>query len=207
MLRIVAFLILGLFPIMGMGAEVPVSGDKLDVEAIHAIYLDGDFEKCIQLIEDYLKSKKPMDRSDSIFAYKHLGTMYAANESTREKGKYYMLKLISMEPAIRLMDMYASDMIDAIFTKLKTEYEDNLKKKMGMTTPDSTKSANVSQVSSTKPGSKVPEKREPAPVQQKSNKWIWIGGGTAGAIIAGTTIFLLSSGGQEIKNQTIVVGN
>jgi len=96
---------------------------SLDTTKLHALYLEGDFDKAIKPIESYLKSKQPMSHADSTFAFKHLGVMYAAAPATREKGKYYMYQLINMEPTAKILDMYASDMIYLIFRNVQEDFE------------------------------------------------------------------------------------
>lgn len=94
-----------------------------DTAKIHSLYLEGDFDKAIKPIESFLKSKQPMSRGDSTFAFKHLGVMYAAAPATREKGKYYMYQLINIEPTTKILDMYASDMIYLIYRNVQEDYE------------------------------------------------------------------------------------
>ncbi len=74
------------------------------------------------MLEGDLKEKRLRSHGDSVFAFKHLGVMYAAQEATREKGKYYMLQLLYVEPTARIMDMYASDMIYMIFRNIQEEF-------------------------------------------------------------------------------------
>ena len=90
---------------------------------VRKLYLDGDFEEAIQILDNALKSKGPFDHRDSVLIFKHLGVMYAANYETREKGKYYMHQLLMVEPTARIMDMYASDMIYMIFKNIQDEFE------------------------------------------------------------------------------------
>jgi hypothetical protein len=106
-------------------AASPSSAASADTNKIHSIYLDGDFEQAIQMTEGWLNAKSRMSHADSIFAFKHLGVMYAARNDTREKGKYYMLKLLEAEPTARILDMYASDMIYMIFKNIREEFEAN----------------------------------------------------------------------------------
>jgi len=85
--------------------------------------MDGEFEAAITLLEDNLKETRQYGHDDSVFIFKHLGVMYAAQYETREKGKYYMHRLLEVEPTAKIMDMYASDMIYMIFKNVQEEYE------------------------------------------------------------------------------------
>ena len=96
----------------------------MDTVVVHAIYLDGDFEGATQILEKALKSPH-LTHGDSTFIFKHLGVIYAARDETREKGKYYMYKLVAAEPLTNILDMYASDMIYMIFKNVKDEFEAN----------------------------------------------------------------------------------
>lgn len=131
MLRMLATGCLSL-TLMGLaGAGAPIHGQEaggavvMDTNAIHASYLDGDFEKATADLKQAIAGNSLHSRSDSVFAFKHLGVMAAANPETREKGKYYMVQLLNLEPSIKILDMYASDMIYMIFKNLKEEYEEN----------------------------------------------------------------------------------
>lgn len=97
---------------------------RLDTTGMRKLYLEGDFDLAIQVLETSLKDARGLNRMDSIFIFKHLGVMYAAKYETREKGKYYMHQLLSIEPTVRILDMYASDMIYMIFKNIQDEYEE-----------------------------------------------------------------------------------
>lgn len=95
----------------------------LDTNAIHKLYLDGDFDQAILKLEAAESSGAAYTHQDSVFIFKHLGVMYAAKYETREKGKIYMMRLLQVEPTARIMDMYASDMIYMIFKNIQDEFE------------------------------------------------------------------------------------
>ena len=95
----------------------------LDTLRIRKLYMDGEFETAIAILETGLKEMRPFDHKDSVFIFKHLGVMYAANYESRERGKMYMQQLLMTEPTARIMDMYASDMIYMIFKNIQDEFE------------------------------------------------------------------------------------
>lgn len=127
-----------LLPLLGLALllvhPAPVRGasyslrQKLDTTTIHKIYVDGDFDQAIGLLEQAFTEDYTLSHQDSVFAFKHLGVMYAAKYETREKGKKYMMLLLQTEPTARIMDMYASDMIYMIFKNLQDEYTLSLAK-------------------------------------------------------------------------------
>jgi hypothetical protein len=95
----------------------------IDTAKVRSLYLDGDFDEAIKILETGIKEKRPFDHDDSVFFCKHLGVMYAAKYDTREKGKYYMHMLLMVEPTARILDMYASDMIYMIFKNIQDEFD------------------------------------------------------------------------------------
>jgi hypothetical protein len=95
----------------------------LDTSAIHALYMDGEFESAIRQLEHAAENELLKTHADSVFTYKHLGVMYAAQYETMERGKNYMYRLLSIEPSVKILDMYASEMIYMIFRNVQTEYQ------------------------------------------------------------------------------------
>jgi hypothetical protein len=95
----------------------------LDTATVRKLYMDGDFEQAIEMLETGFKEKRPFNHNDSVFIFKHLGVMYAAKYETRERGKYFMHQLLMTEPTARIMDMYASDMIYMIFKNIQDEFD------------------------------------------------------------------------------------
>jgi len=96
--------------------------DVLDQKKIHGDYNDGNFELVLTSLEGYMSRNKTYSRSDSVFIAKHLAVVYSANPVTREKGKYYMNRLLELMPSAKLVDMYVSDEIDRIFDKVREEF-------------------------------------------------------------------------------------
>jgi hypothetical protein len=101
------------------GSKAPL----LDTARIRKLYMDGEFEEAIELVEQALAEKRPFNHADSVFIFKHLGVMYAAKYETRELGKKYMFQLLMVEPTAKIMDMYASDMIYMIFKNIQDEFQ------------------------------------------------------------------------------------
>jgi hypothetical protein len=101
----------------------PLPEGVLDTAAVHALYLDGDFAPAIKRLEEDRQAGRLKSHQDSVFTFKHLGVMYAAEYKTLELGKSYMYQLLSIEPSVKIMDMYASDMIYMIFRNMQEEFE------------------------------------------------------------------------------------
>ncbi len=114
--------------------------DGVDSLLVHKYYMDGEFDPAIAMLESDLGSRKNLSHDDSVFIFKHLGVMYAANYETRERGKLYMHKLLMVEPTVKIMDMYASDMIYMIFKNIQDEFQTNRARIIaGDTVPQTTK--------------------------------------------------------------------
>ena len=96
--------------------------ETLEQGRIHDLYNNGDFEPVISVLQSFISRNKTYSLSDSVFIAKHLAVVYSANPDTREKGKYYMFRLLELLPSAKLVDMYVSDEVDRIFDKVREEY-------------------------------------------------------------------------------------
>ena len=105
----------------GPAAKTKPQSTDLDTTRIHALYMDGDFDRAIAELEKARKQGRLRTHADSVFAFKHLGVMYAATYATVEKGKQNMVQLLTIEPTVSILDMYASDMIYMIFRNVQAE--------------------------------------------------------------------------------------
>ncbi len=160
---------------------------RVDTTAIHELYLEGDFDRAIDLLEIALKYDQLKSHEDSVFAFKHLGVMHTANYETREIGKSFMYQLLMIEPTARIMDMYASDMIYMIFKNIQEEVE----------------------ITRLRPG-----KDKPKPIPESSNAsdpprkkalWpYWTAGAVAAGIGVGVTAFLLMDQDPEPGTDHVV---
>ncbi|MDB5049946.1 MAG: hypothetical protein JWO30_3017 [Fibrobacteres bacterium] len=157
----------------------------LDTATVRRLYLDGEFEGAIEVLEAGLKEKRPFDHKDSVFIFKHLGVMYAAKYETREKGKYYMHELLMTEPTARIMDMYASDMIYMIFKNIQDEFEAN---RVRLTHAVTLVQGNT-QTEPVSNNNNVPEEPEP---KRSHRAYYWIGA-TSIVVVAGVAAFFLLS--------------
>lgn len=174
----------------------------IDTARVHALYLDGDFDQAIRHLETALKGRRPLSHGDSVFAFKHLGVMYAATPATREKGRYYMLQLISIEPTAKILDMYASDMIYLIFRNVQEEYE-NKRGKAVVAAPA------VDTVAATTAAPRKDSLPAPAPVaatpsRDRKRTLYWVAGGAAVAAGAMGLVFILLDDPQPKKRNIVL---
>lgn len=96
--------------------------DTLDRAKVHAEYGDGNFENVIRLLEDFRTQHKDFRRVDSFFVAKYLGVVYASNPATREKGKYWLYRMLQIEPGADVVDMYVGEAVDKTFEKVRQEF-------------------------------------------------------------------------------------
>ena len=202
---LLALLTLLTLPCAGWAKSGGASGSsgKVDFTRVHQLYLNGDFDAAIVMLEDYLKENREYTHDDSVFIYKHLGVMYAAQYETREKGKYYMHKLLSVEPTARIMDMYASDMIYMIFKNIQEEYASTrmqLEEKR-RTEPDSSGTlAGGASADGQRQG--TASRAQPAK-DSGSRKWFWVGV-SAATVAAGIGLYVaLSDEAEPPKDKEI----
>jgi hypothetical protein len=113
------FLLLG-WPVFAGGLNEPI--EVLDQKRIHGDYNNGDFDRVTNVLEGFMKRNTRWVHSDSVFIAKHLAVVYSANPDTREKGKFYMFRLLQLVPSAKLVDMFVSDEIDRIFEKVREEF-------------------------------------------------------------------------------------
>jgi hypothetical protein len=178
-------------------APAAKSAVPLNQKDIHAAYNEGDFDKVVTLIDGFNRANKTYSRADSIFIAKHLAVVHSANPQTREKGRYFMYRLLEMMPSAELVDMFVSDEIDRIFDKVRKEFLAR-QKSFGV---DSAQISMPEKASRTAPAAK-PEPAQTGPSSEyqaasKSDKqpfWkkngFWIAGGV-GVAVAGTAAYFI----------------
>lgn len=184
---------------------------------VHVAYNEGDFDKVLEEIESFTRANKTYERSDSIFIAKHLSVVYTANPDTREKGKYYMYRLLEMMPSAELVDMFVSDEIDRIFERVRREFlarqrafgVDPSQIAMPGRPPrtDSSASASASGPSGAAPGAStvsspaaspasatasqtLPDPKPPVPFWKRKGVWVAGGAGLAAAGALATYVHL-----------------
>jgi hypothetical protein len=158
----------------------------LDKEAISRAYFEGEFSRILPPLEVYRQSfPASATKEDSIFVYKYLSVIYAADPLTRNKGESCMVQLLRMKPTIELIDLYISDNIEAIFKNVKRSFEQRQKY-----TREHDLLGNVKNdtASATDP-------------KTRSKKWIWWTLGGVGTAVIATTAYFALSGEKQVADQ------
>ena len=118
--RRVSFAIMALA--LAWPARIAAAGKPIDRARVHGQYQDGDFDKVIRGLEDFLRTGRRCSREDSTFLEKHLAVVYAANPRTRELGRYHMFRLLALAPGADLLDMFVGEEVDKVFEKVRKEF-------------------------------------------------------------------------------------
>ncbi|MDB5106291.1 MAG: hypothetical protein JWP91_3980 [Fibrobacteres bacterium] len=103
-------------------APASAASDTVDQKRVHAEYGDGNFETVVQILEDYRSRHEHYRPVDSVFIAKYLGVVYASNPDSREKGKYWLYKMLQMEPGSDLVDLYVGEEVERTFEKVRQEF-------------------------------------------------------------------------------------
>lgn len=187
----------------------------LDKPTISKAYFEGEFWTVINALEAFRKTGYNKNREDSVYAFKYLSVVYAADPTTRAKAESYMYQLIRMMPTIDLLDLYISDNIQSIFVKVKSDWE----KIEGPKTPDNTAvaaAAKPAPAAAAKPAAPAQPAAAPAPAQanypsapavpaqepgkKKSGLKIWAPLALGGVGIAAGTYLIVSLGSETGSN-------
>ncbi len=96
--------------------------DTVDQQKVHAEYGEGNFETVVQILEDYRAKHDQYRVADSVYIAKYLGVIYTSNPDSREKGKYWLYKMLQMDPGADLVDLYVGEEVEKTFEKVKSEF-------------------------------------------------------------------------------------
>ena len=180
-------------------AKIPVANGprpsgplRVDSAKVHRLYMEGEFDTAIAILETNLKETRQFRHEDSVFIFKHLGVMYAAQYDSREKGKYYMHRLLSIEPTAKILDMYASDMIYMIYRTIQDEFEQSRMfaelQRQGHAKTDTVSPLPESQAK--RDSDRANRQAAAAPRSSGGKKWLW-GGAAVAAVAAGVGAYFL----------------
>lgn len=170
---------------------------SLDKPAISKAYFEGEFQTVIDALEAFRRSGKAASREDSIYTFKYLGVVYAAEPATRLKAESYMYQLIRMAPKIDLLDLYISDTIHGIFLKVKGDYED-IERSRAVAAESGHRGDPGMAGSPSVPSTEG----EPAPVRKHGGLRIWAPIALGGAGLATAAYFLAALQRVEDENRS-----
>lgn len=182
----------------------------LDKPTISKAYFEGEFWTVINALEAFRKANKTSTREDSIYTFKYLSVVYAAEPTTRAKAESYMYQLIRMMPTIDLLDLYISDNIQSIFVKVKSDFEKVESSKAATTQPTPQSAAQPAQVAAAPARAYPAAPAQPVPAsssqadkpKKKSSLKVWAPLALGGVGIATATFFLVASGDEASNAKT-----
>jgi hypothetical protein len=196
-LHSVRFLSIALIAIAGIASP---RAEILDQAKIHYDYSNGEFGQVEKDLAAFRARNKTYSREDSIFIAKHLAVVYAANPRTREKGRYYMFRLLELMPGAKIVDMFVSEEIERIFEKVREEF--NVKAAaMGKAPYRSLPSGEAAPVpgSAADPAGKASRKKG-----RSSTAKYWVAGGV-GLIAVGAAAYFLIPRDEAGEDKVYVV--
>jgi hypothetical protein len=176
------------------------SAGQLDQKRLHSDYNEGNFEKVVAALEGFMAAHKTYSFEDSVFIAKHLAVVYTANPDTREKGKYFMYRLLALLPSAKLVDMYVSDEIDRIFDKVREEFVTR-QRSFGV---DTTQMGMPEKAPAGARGKETAASERPARGKQ-SHAGIWIAGGAAVAVAGLAATYFIHMGEETAPDRVYKV--
>jgi hypothetical protein len=109
-------------PAAAQSAQAPAAPDTVDQKRVHSEYGDGNFETVSQILEDFRARHDRYRVADSVVVAKYLGVIYAANPASREKGKYWLYRMLQLDPGQDLVDLYVGEEVQSVFEKVRQEF-------------------------------------------------------------------------------------
>jgi hypothetical protein len=139
--------------------------------------------------------------------------VYSANPQTREKGKYYMYRMLEMMPSAELVDMFVSDEVDRIFERVRKEFMvrqqnfgvDSAQVALPNRPQTGPQAGSQSGVQAAQPGVATTEPQKKKGKQEGIDPvWWWVAGGAV-ALGAGITAAIVMSQPETEKGPNYVV--
>lgn len=162
---IVLTLVLGAASMAAAGTRFT---STLDTAYIRKNYIEGEFSKVIDSLEGWRKAGSKGSHSDSVFAYRHLGIVYASYETARVRAESYLNLLLRLEPRTEVLDPYISHEVEAFWDKVKIRNKKELELPYASGPPSSRQS-----------------KPRIEPASTGGFPWFWV---TTGTVLAGGAV-------------------
>ncbi len=109
------------FPAMALSRSGVKSNGSLDMQAVRQLYGESEFVKAREILEGYLKRSRTIALPESVFAFKYLGVIYAADSSTSVLSESYFNRALRLAPDLELVDMFVPAKILNFFEKVKMD--------------------------------------------------------------------------------------
>jgi hypothetical protein len=174
--------------------------ESVDREWVQSMYQNGELVPIKTRLQEVLKSRQSLTRSDSIFVYKYISVAIAADSGSKALAQSYMYKLLAVNPHVDIIDLYVSAGVYATFQEVKKEFlarssytdsQERIENNAPLSPPERT-SATTS-VPKSKP--KIEEKKS------RNNLVYWALGGVA--ISGAAALYVVSQKADDPKITTL----
>jgi hypothetical protein len=143
-------------------------------------YKNGDLDAVKFRLQGILKSRQTLSRSDSIFVYKYVSVVTAADAENKHIAKDYMYKLLSIQPNVDIIDLYVSESITQLFQDVKKEFHARMAYVSQKDTIENSNSKPIGLRPKEKPHASKPKNGNNSLVPSKSYAiWYWTAAGLA----------------------------
>jgi len=170
----------------------------LDRNEILSLYMGGEFETLVALLENIRRERQLRDREDSVFIYKFLGVIYGANENTRRKAESFLYQMLKLDPREDLSALGVGDSVESIFDKVRARFgkarEDSLAVRglKPVPVPVTEASAPATALATPAPAATPVPAAKVAPASRPVPAWMWYAGGGVAAAAIATSLVLIN---------------
>ncbi len=105
-----------------LGLALPITAMTIPKETVEGYLEEGEIEKAEAALSSYLRNPAELNFSDSVYIFKHLGVLYAADPKRGEKADSLFTRLLELDPYASLHDTYASHTLVLRFQKIREAY-------------------------------------------------------------------------------------
>jgi hypothetical protein len=174
--------------------------ESVDREWVQSMYQNGELVPIKTRLQEVLKSRQSLTRSDSIFVYKYISVAIAADSGSKALAQSYMYKLLAVNPHVDIIDLYVSAGVYATFQEVKKEFlarssytdsQERIENNAPLSPPERT-SATTS----------VPKSKPKIEEKKSRNNWVyWALGGVA--ISGAAALYVVSQKADDPKITTL----
>jgi len=104
-------------------SDSPAAAWAFSKVTVEREYRDADFDAVIRSLEPILEPGQQVNRTDSLFALRTLGVVFASNPKTREKGRYCWFKALEIDAKADLVDLFVGEEIDRLWERTRLEFK------------------------------------------------------------------------------------
>jgi hypothetical protein len=175
-------------------AKAAAPSKAVDRNEVLSLYMEGDFETLVALLENIRRERQLRDREDSVFIYKFLGVIYGADERTKRKAESFLYQMLELDPNEDLSALGVGESVQKIFERVRTKVQaDSLAHLPSKTAPVAAAPVQPSPAAASAPAasSPAPMASQPAPAarERRVPNWVWYAsGGAAAAVVLGIIV-------------------